>query len=163
MTEHGLTLAERFWRKVDKRGPDECWEWTAGRTSYGYGQIWSGGQRRKKLLAHRVAWELANGPIPQGEEYHGVCVLHRYDNPGCCNPAHLFLGTHADNMRDMIEKERQAYGEANGRAKLTKLQVREVPHLAALGYSQRRIAHILGIKHAAVSHIMTGKTWRHRK
>lgn len=96
------SLTERFWENVDKRGPDDCWEWMAGK-EFGYGYIRREGHKGKMARAHRVAWELTNGPIPKG-----MCVLHRYDNPGCCNPAHLWLGTLADNNADMAAKGRHA-------------------------------------------------------
>lgn len=86
-----------FWAKVDRRGPDECWEWTTGRERYGYGHSVLG-------TASRVAWELTNGPIPDGQR-----VLHSCDNPPCCNPRHLFLGTQLDNVRDMMAKGRHRY------------------------------------------------------
>lgn len=95
---YGRPLAERFWEKVDRRGPDECWMWTASRRALGYGQIRIGGKSRK---AHRVAYELANGPIPAG-----MAVLHGCDNPPCVNPAHLRAGTMTDNVRDMVTRGR---------------------------------------------------------
>lgn len=93
-------LAERFWRKVDKSG--ECWVWTGCRHVAGYGRFntqdaqWSG-----VVYAHRMAWELTHGPIPPG-----LHVLHRCDNPPCCNPEHLWLGTNADNHADKVQKGR---------------------------------------------------------
>jgi len=91
-----MSKSERFWSKVDRRGPDECWLWQ-GCMTRGYGQFWVDGRMRN---AHRVSFELTSGPIPDG-----MFVCHRCDNPRCVNSAHLFLGTHADNMRDS-EKRR---------------------------------------------------------
>ena len=88
------SLAERFWPRVRKG--DGCWEWQGHRSSHGYGKIGCGG---KDIGTHRVAWELAHGPIPAG-----MHVCHRCDNPPCVRPDHLFLGTHSDNMRDLAEK-----------------------------------------------------------
>lgn len=121
-------LADRLWSKVDVREPDECWPWLGSRisTGVGYGQVGAGGGDGKNLTVHRVAWELVNGPIPEGTGYHGTCVCHRCDNPVCANPAHLFLGTTADNMADRNAKGRQARGERSGRAKLNAEQVAEI-------------------------------------
>lgn len=107
-----IQARERFWSKVDRGGgPDACWLWTAHKTRGGYGQLRVDGHQ---ATAHRVSWELAHGPIPPGHGYHGTCVLHRCDNPPCCNPSHLFLGTNADNMADMKAKGRQARGDTHG-------------------------------------------------
>jgi hypothetical protein len=96
-TENDLT---RFWSRVDKsNGLDACWMWTAGLHNRGYGRIrWNG----MPECAHRIVWMLINGAIPNELE-----VLHRCDNPPCCNPGHLFLGTQADNMHDRDAKGRQ--------------------------------------------------------
>lgn len=105
-----MSLADRLWAKVDKSGgPDACWLWTGHRNQKGYGKI---GADRKTIGAHRGAWMVTNGPIPDG-----LFVLHRCDNPPCCNPAHLFVGTNADNMTDMAQKGRRkgrAMGDSNG-------------------------------------------------
>lgn len=89
-------LADRFWAKVDRSG--ECWTWTASAHSFGYGRFGIG---RRVFTAHRVAWELVNGPVPGG-----LHVCHRCDNPPCVRPDHLFLGTAKENLRDMIAKGR---------------------------------------------------------
>lgn len=174
------TLAARFAAKVDQSGgPDACWPWTGYRRPLGYGEIGLGGKRGKAAKAHRVAYELANGPIPKGLD-----VLHRCDNPPCVNPAHLFLGTHLDNMRDMAAKgrsgpknhpermprgdrhglrlhpHRAARGERVGGAKLTEDQVR---HVLTSPLSQRQLARDLGVDRRTISLIRQGKTWRHVK
>jgi hypothetical protein len=103
-----LTLEERFWAKVDRGDPDECWTWLAYRRPDGYGSLRMGtlGVDRRNERAHRLSWTLANGPIPAG-----LLVLHRCDNPSCVNPAHLFLGTDQDNADDRQSKGR---GVRNG-------------------------------------------------
>lgn len=101
---------ERFWVKVDKSaGPDECWPWLAGSCSAGYGTFRFNDRENS---SNRVAWMLSFGPIPDG-----LWVLHRCDNPPCCNPRHLFLGTCGDNVRDCIAKGRgnRARGERSAR------------------------------------------------
>ena len=95
-------VSERFWARIVEQ-PNGCREWTGGASSAGYGQLWFEG---KLVYAHRLAWILVNGPIPEG-----LFVCHKCDNPPCCNvEGHLFLGTATDNMRDMIAKGRGRYG-----------------------------------------------------
>lgn len=92
-------MIDRFWSKIDRSGgPAACWPWIAGHNRDGYGSFRVDDHTE---LAHRVAWAEANGPVPDGMD-----VLHTCDNPPCCNPRHLFLGTAADNARDSVAKGR---------------------------------------------------------
>ncbi len=100
LLEQSSTLTARFWAKVVPAVGDECWGWNASRNNKGYGVV-GFPSKAGKVYAHRVSWEIHYWPIPDG-----LFVLHRCDNPICCNPRHLFLGTSADNVRDMIEKGR---------------------------------------------------------
>jgi hypothetical protein len=97
------TVEDRFWANVDKSG--DCWEWQASVNLDGYGRFCLKG---KRIRAHRLSWVLANGEIPEG-----MCVLHKCDNPPCVSPDHLFLGTRADNVRDMVQKGRCRSGTCN--------------------------------------------------
>lgn len=159
-------LADRFEKYVDRSGgPDACWLWK-GATRRGYGQFGSGRRSNDTQRAHRVAYELAHGAIPAGQ-----CVCHRCDNPACCNPAHLFLGTHAENMADMHAKERygwrtkpeaMARGERAGGAKLAEEQVREIRRkYSAGGVSQRALASEYGVTQSAISAVTSGRRWVH--
>lgn len=97
------SLEERFWSKVEKGGPNDCWPWQGTKNRLGYGTIDLRLTEGKLVMAHRVSWGLANSTNPPNEMF----VCHSCDNPGCVNPAHLWLGTPRDNMRDMIAKGRQ--------------------------------------------------------
>ena len=146
----------RFWSKVDRRGPDECWPWRAGRHWQGYGQFKLNG---KKQLAHRVAFFIAEGMWPEPN------ALHTCDNPPCCNRAHLFEGSQADNMRDMSDKHRapggSARGTANGSTRLTVESVIELRALCVAGVSQSEVARRLGVGHTTVWRAVHRKTWAH--
>src|SRR5207237_6240778 len=99
------SLRERFWSHVD--ATSDCWVWTAARTPLGYGV--AADEQRRARRAHRISWQLAHGPIPEG-----LRVLHHCDNPPCVRPSHLFLGTQFDNMADARQKGRTASGGRNG-------------------------------------------------
>lgn len=145
----------RFWSKVDRRTPDECWNWQAGTNKDGYGFF---ALKSKCVRAHRVAYELATGKLPSE-----LKVLHSCDNPACCNPAHLSLGTQLQNMKDRNQKGRQARqtGETNGGHKLTLEDVQEIRRLYKLGgTSQREIAKEFGISRAQAGRITSGQNWK---
>jgi len=131
-----------------------CFLWT-GTTTGGYGRVRRG---KRTHYAHRVAYELLVGPIPEG-----MCVLHRCDTPPCVNPAHLFLGTIADNNQDMVQKGRgiAKSGEQHCRARLTEDDVLAIRARAAAGETQRPLAREYGVDQATISNIVTRKSWKH--
>lgn len=151
-------IQDRFWSRVDKgSAPDSCWNWTGSVSSAGYGLI-SGklnGQviegRTASLLAHRVSWIMANGPIPTGSGYHGAVVMHRCDNRRCVNPQHLVIGTQHQNLRDMGDKRRHKLpdngGHKNPMAVLTAAQELEVANMRG---SSRAIANKYGVSKSVV-------------
>jgi hypothetical protein len=142
---------ERLLASVDVGAEDGCWEWTAGKSDAGYGQIKIDGRMKG---AHRLSYELHCGPIP-----NGVQILHRCDNPGCVRPQHLFLGTHAENMADKAAKGRQTRGSTNGWAKLTEKEVTAIR--AARGRSKLDLAGQFGVSRRQISNILAGKLWKH--
>jgi HNH endonuclease len=164
-------LAERFAVKVDKSGGvDACWSWTGSLATNGYGKVRPGGSDAQ-VYAHRVAWELVNGPLPEGGH-----VLHRCDNPPCVNPAHLVLGNQRANNDDRIVKGRTARGGASGRtrhperypkgeqwsfAKLTDAQVAAI-RVAwdAGGVSQAGLGRLYGVNQSTIHRIVHGERRR---
>lgn len=151
---------ENFWAKVDKKGPDECWEWTGALFRLGYGNVRFNGKPRS---AHRVSWEINNGPIPKGKGYQGMCVCHKCDNPACVNPNHLFLATHQENMQDALRKGRLSIrqGVKHHKAKLTNQQVLEIRDRQGTGASQTELGKEYGVCQAVISCIQLRKTWKH--
>lgn len=151
----------RFWARVKRGGPSECWEWLGSTTEFGYGWFRAAGT----WGAHRYSWTLHFGPIPDG-----MCVLHRCDNPRCCNPAHLWLGTNQDNNADCFSKGRmkpnsgqRARGEQHGLAKLDADAIREIRRRRADGAGIKDLGVEFGVNHTNISSICLGKTWRHVK
>ncbi len=159
------TVSERFWKKISKNPASGCWEWTAYRNPAGYGVFGLSHTKSKGpttlILAHRLAWTLTNGPIPTGKY-----VLHKCDNPSCINPDHLWLGSIADNQKDMADKGRSGgavrYGEQNGNAKLTPEIVREFrSRKVSEGLSAEKLAVIYHVGASTIRQIVRGETWKH--
>lgn len=148
-----VTLDERFLLYFHPAEPNACWPWTGTRDRNGYGVI--GDERHRQIRAHRIAYERVHGPVPIGQN-----VLHRCDNPPCCNPAHLFVGTTADNNADRLSKGRYATGEAHPLAKLTAPQVLEIRALYP-ALSQQALADRYAINQTVVSDIVRRVKWKH--
>lgn len=135
---------------VNRTGGDAaCWPWQ-GRTHGGYGTLKVNGTTAQ---AHRVAWELVNGPIPKG-----LCVCHSCDNRPCCNPAHLFLGTSADNTADCVAKGRQVKGVDCHKAVLTPVDVRQIR--AAANVTVKDLALKYKVSISTIWHVLRRATWK---
>lgn len=172
-----VALAERFWARVQKgAGENACWIWT-GSTARRYGIVTIRGRSER---AHRLSWEWANGPIPDG-----LVVCHHCDNPPCVRPDHLFVGTMADNLRDCARKgrcgaqvkpeqlargqrngaytmpERLPRGESHGCVKLTEADVVQMRAAYQDGASLSQLATQYGMHRGHVSRIVNRKNWRH--
>lgn len=148
-----LTLEQRLWAKIDRRGPDECWPWLASSDRGGYGHIGHGG---RVLRATRVVYAVTH----PDESMDGLLVLHSCDNPPCCNPAHLRLGTHADNAADKIARGRQYAGARHRSAKLTCEKVVEIRCRLEAGATLAQLGREHGVRFQSIQAIANGRTWR---
>lgn len=146
----------RFWSKVGMREDGGCWMWLAATNPRGYGNFWVGGTDGTIVNAHRVSYRLMNGPIP-----HGEFVCHSCDTPGCVNPSHLFLGSRADNIRDMVKKGRQARGARSPTAVLSANQVKTIRALSVSGFPVKEIARRFRISESQVRRIISRQYWDH--
>jgi len=157
--------AERFWSKVNKTG--ECWEWGAGlNTGYGKFKLYG-----KMVSSHRLSYVIHHPLSIDLWEHREILVCHKCDNRLCVNPAHLFLGSCADNVRDCIEKGRRFVGdrnsekikgEDNGRVILTETQVREIRNKYANGgITQQQLALEYGVERTTIGSIIRRRTWHH--
>ena len=148
-------LLDRFWSKVNKKGEDDCWKWR-GAEAQGYGQFNISGKIYK---THRVSYYLITKV-----NLKELCVCHHCDNRKCCNPNHLFLGTHQDNMLDRDNKNRGVTfkGEEHGRAELTEAQVLEIrARYAKGGYTHRGLAEEYNLVHSQIGFIIRHQSWKH--
>jgi hypothetical protein len=153
----------RFWAKVDKRGVDDCWPWTGTQhvanreyTPMVYGSFsFRLDGKHKTINAHRLAWIIVNCQSPPA----GWVICHKCDEPLCCNPAHLFAGTRADNQRDMQAKLRSGVlGTKNPKAVLTEAQVLEIRRSTE---SDKVLAERYRVQHWAISDARSGRHWKH--
>lgn len=150
-------VATAFWAKVDKTSsPKGCWLWTGALQRDGYAHF---GQNAKTRSAHRYAYEQLVGPIPDGLD-----LLHSCDDRACVNPAHMWTGTHQENMLDAKAKGRHAHGE-RAKSKLTEAQVREIKrdYVAVHCHktNSKELAERYGVSTAAISAIIRGDAWGH--
>jgi hypothetical protein len=141
----------RFWNKVHKVDGNACWLWTDHRDKYGYGKIRIG---KKMFLAHRISYELHFGEVPKGKE-----IMHKCDNPPCCNPFHLCTGSHIENCQDRTAKRRNLLfsGSKNGNAKLNSEQVMKI---RSLSLPLENIAKEFSISITQVKRIRNFKEWK---
>ena len=144
-------IARRFWLKVVRR--EGCWEWLGGQFRDGYGIITI---QQQPWAAHRVSYELAKGPIPDG-----MRVCHSCDHPGCVNPEHLWLGTDADNHADRKRKDRsfRPFGEKNAQAKLTGKEVAAIKRELADGARGSDLARKYWVSPQTICDIKKGRIW----
>lgn len=140
-----VRFESEFWSNVPSG--DGCWEWQGHVGRGGYGTF-------SRFKAHRLAWELTNGPVSRR-----LSLCHACDNPRCVNPVHLFPGTPRDNTRDAVRKGRHAHGERHGKAKLSLEQAREIKENKE-GLSQRQLAAKYGVTRGAVNGIHIGRNWK---
>jgi hypothetical protein len=148
------TADEALARRVDTTTtPDGCHHAIGKHDASGYAYIWAEG---KLWLAHRLAWTVRHGPIPDG-----LRVCHTCDTPDCCRDDHHFLGTAKENTHDMMAKGRGALGSRVGTSRLTEDQVREIRRLHAAGHTGKEIAATFGVSHMAISRAIRGVYWGH--
>ena len=149
-------LTDRFWSKVDRSG--DCWEWTAGKVSSGYGVFWVSRERKSvRATRHMAAACMGVPELPSD-----ILVCHHCDNPGCVNPEHLFLGSYEDNAKDRESKSRGNHfcGGGHHFAKLTEDDVAEIRACSGF-FSNVQLAKEYGVSDAQISRILSYKTWRH--
>jgi len=150
-------IEKRVWSKVAwDDSEDDCWPWIGNRGKHGYG-LFSFTPRRR-VFAHRIVWELANGRPLLRTEF----ICHRCDNPPCVRPSHLFVGTQAENLADMRTKGRHSRGESRPAAKLTEAQVREIRLYYATGtVSQGALSRAYGLTRSSIDDLLKRRTWKH--
>ena len=152
-----------LWSKVDKKSDNECWNWLGFKNKLGYGRTWI---NDKGYYAHRVIYNLAYPNVitlnaPKSNDDIGF-LLHTCDNPSCCNPKHLFVGTHLDNMRDKVAKGRSPNfsGDKGPRCKLSMSQAKEIRELRKSGISAKELAIKFNISLASIKTLLRGDSYK---
>ena len=143
-----------IWKKIQKGSGDECWNWIGMVDGCGYGMMKI---KQRGYRTHRIAYELTYGDIPEG-----LCILHSCDNPACCNPKHLRIGTHKDNMKDMLDKGRRfkTEKENNPNHKLIQCQVDEIRILYSLGNtSYKKLGKKFHVTDVQIGNIVRKDMW----
>lgn len=157
-------LSERLWSKVSKGTPNECWIWNGYRNKKEYGMMSLPGKGNGCILTHRAAWQITNGPIQ-----NGLHVCHHCDNPPCCNPNHLFLGTNFENQQDCARKGRKPIptwfpkGEQHHQAKLTCQKVKDARIRYENGEAILDMIEEFGVCFQTLYWAIIGLTWKHVK
>lgn len=149
----------RFWSKVKKGKPDDCWEWISAFTVRGYGILGLQIERKRRvsIYAHRISFLIANGHLPPEME-----VCHECDNPSCVNPGHLFLGTQAANMADMVSKNRQIRGSRVHGTKLSPEKVQDMRILRLRdNHSYASLSRKFGVAVETVRDACNWVTWKY--
>lgn len=153
-----MNTSERFWAKVDIGAAGECWPWKGGISKNGYGVFWLDGH---SVGAHRMAWELVNGPMPVGMQGN-----HHCDNRACCNPGHLYPGTQRENQQDCVDRGRKVsappHGSRQPNAKLSEVDAVEIRRKYAAGLvSEAELGETFGVSRSTIEDVIAGKRWRH--
>lgn len=155
ITELTPEQLQRYWERVEVRGPDECWLWTGSLMSKGYGSV---SLYDTPFTSHRVGYYIATGVDPIGN-----CVLHSCDNRKCCNPKHFVLGTHDDNNKDRAAKGRSAdsRGEKHNQAILKEKDIKQIRLWSALGISCAELGRRYGVHAETIRSVITRQSWSH--
>lgn len=142
----------KFWNKTNKLLDNECWLFLGSKDKDGYGQFWDG-DKQIMTRAHRYSAEIHLG------KQEGMCVCHTCDNPLCVNPKHLFYGTHEDNTKDKLRKNRQAKGEMQGHSKLTNQQILEIKSRIKENY--KTLCQEFNVVPSTIYRIWRNNSWKH--
>lgn len=152
-----MSLEEKFWEKVDKKGEDECWNWKGALNKDRYGQF---NYKGKPKLSHIVSYILVHGNVPKG-----LFILHKCNNPSCVNPKHLYIGTQADNMKQMVKDGRSLYGEKNPNSKLNWEIVNKIraEYVNDRNITIRKLSNKYNMPLGTIQNIIEDKTWKDDK
>lgn len=146
-----LNAWQRMWSRIIIVDSG-CWEWCGATDRDGYGKL----RYRGEISAHRSAWTMCYGKIPESK-----WILHKCDNPRCCNPLHLFLGDSTDNVMDMVSKGRNSHGDSHACAILNSGDIVQIKRLAMQGIKQSSMASLFKVHPSTINHVIHHRTWNH--